>query len=715
MGGFDSANRTAEILVQNLECFERDAELLIRTYSVSGGVSTPKIGEISKTFRRNLSEMLRDISIENERKIRQRSAHRFERGSTRNTCLNKANTSGINTENERDRKSVNQNSGTREIFQNKELDEEKYDNPKEFASKTGHHKVLSRSNPKSNKKKENEPKSNLNNKKNSLNHKSQDLKKAGKGRAQRNSKTKKEPISRYNTMKHLGKRGTEKQNKNYKVSENSKNKKKTNSKVKLYRKTKIQDRSTKSSSNQRKKGLRSKRKNQNRIQNVLDKNRTLPKHESSDPIKDKPPVSIGKHWGSISSNNFYNKRKAGYNLIQDLEKIPKNKNKSHSKSQILPKSKSEEVEAAKRSLMVFGKAESGSESEQEEDRTSVSIKRKDKAEDQTSLSERSINIYAESKPKLNLTDKKRRVKTSNSYYTKHKLKSDYQTKEEVEANQPNQIVNINFQNILPHELLPNAQNKEKAGSKSLIKKRESDKSFFNKLIKNAADMISLNSKSSSSLLKPNRSKHSSIQKKVMVDPKSHFSSTSLSNSQSRASNRPYQPSKKSKQRKDSTQNRHKSHRKNPSHTKSSDSKHLKKYGSGSNPQIFPYSENQLGFFGGMIQTTQDVGLKKAVVKETNSQPKIKIYNSNHSKRRSKKVIHDEISIYAQNNFESINRQGLVKVPGDHPSLVIRDDFKEWKRQNAKSSHKERSKVRQIISVRVILRNLIFVWSALPND
>ena len=705
MGGFDSANRTAQILVQNLECFERDAELLIRTYSVSGGVSTPKIGEISKTFRRNLSEMLRDISIENERKIRQRSAHRFERGSTRNTCLNQANTSGRSIENERKRKSVNQNSGTREIFQNKEFDEEKSDNPKEFASKTGYHKVLSRSNPKSKKKKENEPKSNLSNKKNSLNHKSQDLKKAGKSRTQRNSKTKKEPISRYNTMKHLGKRGTEKQNKNknQKVSENSKNKKKPNSKVKLYRKTKIHDRSTKSSSNQRKKGLRSKRKNQNRIQNVLDKNRTLPKNESSDHIKNDPPVSISKHWGSISSNNIYNNRKAGYSPIQDFGKTPKTKSKSHSKSQLLPKSRSEEVEAAKRSLMVFGKAESGTESEQEEDRTSVSIKRKDKAEDQTSLSERSISIHIESKSKLNLTNKKRRVKNSNSYYKKHKVKRGYKTKEGVEANVPNQIININFQNILPNELLTNAKNEEKKGSKSLKKKRESDKSFFDKLIKKAADMISLNSKSSSSLSKPKRSKHSSIRKKIMADPNSHFSSTSLSNSQSRASNRPCPPSKKSKKRKDSTQNRHLSHRKNPSHTKSSDSKNLKKYGSSSNPKIFPYSENQLGLFGGMIETTQDLGLKKAVVKEISSQPKIKIYNSNHSKRRSKKVILDEISIYSQKNLESMNRQVLVNAPRDHQNLIIMDDFKEWKRQNAKTSHKERSKVSQNITVRILLR------------
>ena len=63
-----SATETTKILLKSTESFENNVQLLMTTFAVTSGVQTETIKDISKSFRRNLSEMIRKITEENQKK-----------------------------------------------------------------------------------------------------------------------------------------------------------------------------------------------------------------------------------------------------------------------------------------------------------------------------------------------------------------------------------------------------------------------------------------------------------------------------------------------------------------------------------------------------------------------------------------------------------------------------------------------------------------------
>jgi hypothetical protein len=64
----EDAKETTNALIKSAISFHKDLELLMHTYSVTSGVITPRIKDISKSFRRNLSEMVAKIDNENKSK-----------------------------------------------------------------------------------------------------------------------------------------------------------------------------------------------------------------------------------------------------------------------------------------------------------------------------------------------------------------------------------------------------------------------------------------------------------------------------------------------------------------------------------------------------------------------------------------------------------------------------------------------------------------------
>jgi hypothetical protein len=64
----EKASITTNILIKSAVSFHKDLQLLMHTYSVTSGVVTPRIKDISKSFRRNLSEMISKIDKENKSK-----------------------------------------------------------------------------------------------------------------------------------------------------------------------------------------------------------------------------------------------------------------------------------------------------------------------------------------------------------------------------------------------------------------------------------------------------------------------------------------------------------------------------------------------------------------------------------------------------------------------------------------------------------------------
>lgn len=64
----ENAEKTTDVLIRSAVSFQKDLQLLMHTYSVTTSVVTPRIKDISKGFRRNLSEMITKIENENKSK-----------------------------------------------------------------------------------------------------------------------------------------------------------------------------------------------------------------------------------------------------------------------------------------------------------------------------------------------------------------------------------------------------------------------------------------------------------------------------------------------------------------------------------------------------------------------------------------------------------------------------------------------------------------------
>ena len=64
----ENAEKTTDVLIRSAVSFHKDLQLLMHTYSVTTSVVTPRIKDISKGFRRNLSEMITKIEKENKNK-----------------------------------------------------------------------------------------------------------------------------------------------------------------------------------------------------------------------------------------------------------------------------------------------------------------------------------------------------------------------------------------------------------------------------------------------------------------------------------------------------------------------------------------------------------------------------------------------------------------------------------------------------------------------
>ena len=81
----ENARKTTNVLIKSAVSFKKDLELLMHTYSVTTGVVTPRIKDISKSFRRNLSEMVAKIDRENQSKRRKILDLKIKPPSSRNS------------------------------------------------------------------------------------------------------------------------------------------------------------------------------------------------------------------------------------------------------------------------------------------------------------------------------------------------------------------------------------------------------------------------------------------------------------------------------------------------------------------------------------------------------------------------------------------------------------------------------------------------------